>query len=161
MVRFITKVEETLAHRKSHGPHWSALEEEEEEEVYTRPLPLTSLSGGPPVLRSCAMADLVCQFGRTILEGMVRVGREPNLQQSCIPCLGNGLGLAHQPALCRLVSSGIDKAAKAHDDIWPLRMACMASWTVVVASSSKSVPAVDLRHNRSKAARLADVNILR
>eukprot|EP00964_Phaeocystis_antarctica_P033934 scaffold19266_cov30-Phaeocystis_antarctica.AAC.1 len=36
--------------------------------------------------------------------------------------------------------------------IWPLRMACMASWTVVVASSSKSVPAVDLRHNRSKAA---------
>ena len=23
MVRFITKVEETLAHRKSHGPHWS------------------------------------------------------------------------------------------------------------------------------------------
>ena len=46
--------------------------EEEEEEVYTRPLPLTpcqedrlglDYTGYP--LRSCAMADLVYQFGRT------------------------------------------------------------------------------------------------
>ena len=45
--------------------------------------------------------------------------------------------------------------------IWPLRIACMASATVVVASSSKSVPAVDLRHSRRSAARLADVNMRR
>ena len=32
--------------------------------------------------------------------------------------------------------------------IWPLRIACMASATVVVATSSKSVPTVGLRHSR-------------
>ena len=45
--------------------------------------------------------------------------------------------------------------------IWPLRIACMASATVVVASSSKCVPAVDLRHTRRSAARLALVNMRR
>ena len=43
------------------------------EEVYTRPLPLTSCQEDPPwvwTIRSCAMADLVYQFGRTVLEGM-------------------------------------------------------------------------------------------
>ena len=47
---------------------------EEEKEVYTRPLPLASCQEDRLVwtIGSCAMADLVYQFGRTILEGMFR-----------------------------------------------------------------------------------------
>ena len=45
--------------------------------------------------------------------------------------------------------------------IWPLRIACMASATVVDATRSKSVPAVDLRHSRRSAAKPADVNMRR
>ena len=45
--------------------------------------------------------------------------------------------------------------------IWPLRIACIASATVVSALSSKAVPAVDLRHSRRSAAKPADVNMRR
>ena len=58
----------------------AALNMKKKEEVYTRPLPLTSCQEDPPwvwTIGSCAMADLVYQFGRTVLEGMFRENLAP------------------------------------------------------------------------------------